>query len=73
MNECGMARGSSHRQHSRTAACALMSDHGYLLIQTFVLAGKRRNCTLLRICYDQILSKQQALHDCFGVKLAPAA
>ena len=44
-NNCPIA----NRQHSRTTACALMSDRGYLLIQAFFLLG---------ICYDPNLSKQ---------------
>ena len=36
-----------NRQHSRTTACPLMSDRGYLLIQAFFLLG---------ICYDPNLS-----------------
>ena len=38
-----------NRQHSRTTACALMSDRGYLLIQAFFLLG---------ICYGFNLSEQ---------------
>ena len=33
----------ANRQHSRTTACALMSDHGYFLIQAIF---QRCNCTL---------------------------
>ena len=48
-------------QHSRSTACVLLSDHGYLLIQAF---SKRWNRTL-GICSDPIsyemLSQQKAV------------
>ena len=47
------------RKHSRcTTACALMSDHGYLLIQASAAT------VLLGVCSDQIISKHCRCNIC---------